>query len=132
MKSTAGGANWLALHKGKRSLFGLKILENGEAYAVGQEGVILKSMNRGATWSEQESGTKSILTGIWALPDGQAVVSGIYTILYSGNAGKSWQMDHSKLAKMGSYQAVAGVEKTNGQLNVVLVGSGGAILSVQR
>ena len=132
LRSKDGGANWLAMHKGKRSLFGLKILENGEAYAVGQEGVILKSTNRGAIWSEQESGTKSILTGIWAQPNGQAVASGIYTILYSGNAGKSWQMDHSKLAKVGSYQAVAGVEKTRGQLNAVLVGSGGAILSVQR
>lgn len=132
LRSKDGGASWQALHKGKRSLFGLKILDNGEAYAVGQEGVILKSTDRGVTWSEQGSGTQSILTGIWALPDGQAVASGIYTILYSGNAGKSWRMDRSKLAKMGWYQAVAGVEKTKGQLNVVLVGSGGAILSVQQ
>lgn len=132
LRSRDGDANWQVLHKGKRSLFGLKILENGEAYAVGQEGVILKSTDWGASWSAQESGTKSILTGIWALPNGQAVASGIYTILYSADAGKSWQMDRSKLALMGSYQAVAGVDKIKGQINAVLVvGSGGMILSVQ-
>lgn len=132
LRSMDGGANWRALHKGKRSLFGLTILESGEAYAVGQEGVILKSGDRGASWSEQQSGTRSILTGIWALPNGQAVASGIYTILYSKNAGQTWTMDASRLAKMGSYQAVAGMENVKGQLSAVLVGSGGTILSVQR
>lgn len=132
LRSKDGGAKWTALHKGKRSLFNLNLLENGEAYAVGQEGVILKSPDRGATWSEQESGTKSILTGIWAQPGGQAVASGIYTILYSENGGKTWRQDASKLARMGSYQAVTGVEKVKGQLSAVLVGSGGTIISVPR
>ena len=132
LRSRDGGASWVALHKGKRSLFGLKILDNGEAYAVGQEGVILKSTDRGANWTAQESGTRSILTGIWAQPNGQAVASGIYTILYSADGGKSWQMDRSRLALMGSHHAVAGVEKLKGQVEAVLVGSGGTILSVQR
>lgn len=127
------GGSWQALRKGKRSLFGLKILDNGEAYAVGQEGLILKSSDRGVSWVEQASGTQAILTGIWALPDGSAVASGIYTILSSANGGKSWQMDESKLAKKSWYQAVAGSgEKVDGKQNVVLVGSGGAILAVQR
>lgn len=132
LRSRDGGNNWTALHKGKRSLFGLTILESGEAYAVGQEGVILRSNNRGTTWSEQESGTRSILTGIWARPDGRAVASGIYTILHTENAGKTWTMDRSKLALIGSYQAVAGLEMEKGQAKVVLVGSGGTILSLQR
>ena len=133
LRSKDGGVSWQALHKGKRSLFSLKILDNGEAYAVGQEGVILKSNDRGVSWNEQSSGTKSILTGIWAQPEGPVVASGIYTILSSGDGGKTWQMDRSKLAKMGWYQAVAGSgEKLQGQQKVVLVGSGGAILTVQR
>jgi len=132
LRSKDGGSNWQTLHKGKRSLFGLTILDNGEAYAVGQEGLILKSNDRGANWTEQASGTQSILTGIWALPGGQAVASGIYTILSSADGGKTWQMDESKLAKKGWYQAVAGGEKVDGKQNVVLVGSGGAILAVQR
>jgi photosystem II stability/assembly factor-like uncharacterized protein len=133
LRSKDGGASWQALHKGKRSLFGLTILDNGEAYAVGQEGAILKSSDRGASWNEQASGTQAILTGIWAQPDGSAFASGIYTILSSANGGKSWEMDGSKLAKKGWYLAVAGNgDKLQGKQNVVLVGSGGAILAVQR
>lgn len=132
LRSSDGGGKWQALHQGKRSLFGLTILDSGEAYAVGQEGAILKSSDRGAIWSEQDSGTKSILTGIWALPDGQVFASGIYTILSSSNGGKRWQAEVSKLAKMGWYQAVAGVKTAKGQLQVILVGTGGTILSVRR
>lgn len=132
LRSSDGGNKWQALHKGKRSVFGLTLLANGEAYAVGQEGMILKSTDKGASWSELASGTRAILTGIWANAEGQAVASGIYTVLYSGDGGKSWQEDRSKLAKANWNQAVAGVETTKGQLQVMLVGTGGTILSVQR
>lgn len=131
LRSKDGGAHWITLHQGTRSLFGIKVLENGEAYAVGQEGVILKSIDRGKGWTRLESGTQSILTGIWAQANGQVVASGIYTILYSGNGGKSWQPDSSKLVRSGLHQALAGVEATSGTLNVVAVGSGGAILSIR-
>lgn len=131
LRSKDGGARWTTLHQGTRSLFGIKVLENGEAYAVGQEGVILKSIDRGKGWTGLESGTQSILTGISAQVNGQVVASGINTILYSGNGGKSWQPDGSKLVRTGWYQAVAGVETTPGQWNVVAVGSGGAILSIR-
>lgn len=132
LRSADGGVTWTALHKGKRSLFGLQILDNGEVYAVGQEGVILKSADRGGAWTELDSGTKTILTGIWAAPDGRAVASGIYTILSSSDGGRSWQADRSKLARAGWHQSVAGNESVEGKLNVVVVGSGGAILSVRR
>ncbi len=132
LRSKDGGTHWAVLHQGTRSLFGLKMLDNGEAYAVGQEGLILKSIDHGNSWNRLESGTQSILTGIWAQPDGKAVATGIYTILYSDNGGKSWQMDRSKQALSGWYQAVAGVETTPGQSSVLAVGSGGAILSIQR
>lgn len=132
LRSRNGGANWTLLHKGKRSLFGLTVMDNGDIYAVGQEGAILKATDNGGKWTELTSGTQSILTGIWARPDGQVVASGIYTILYSADGGKSWRMDRSRPALAGWHQAVAGGEGSDGRLNVVLVGSGGAILSVQR
>ncbi|MBI5920206.1 MAG: photosystem II stability/assembly factor-like protein [Betaproteobacteria bacterium] len=133
LRSKDGGSSWQALRKGKRSLFGMSILANGEVYAVGQEGMILKSSDNGAIWHEQESGTQSILTGIWALPDGRVFASGIYTILASADGGKTWQMDGSRPARQGWHQAVTGSgEKLQGQQNILVVGSGGAILMVQR
>lgn len=132
MRSRDGGAHWSLLRKGKRSLFGLMVMDNGDIYAVGQEGLILKATDNGGRWMELDSGTKSILTGIWARPDGQVVVSGIYTILYSGDGGNSWRMSQSGLVRAGWHQAVVGSEEGEGWLNIVVVGSGGAILSVQR
>src|SRR5882672_7746624 len=132
LRSKDGGAHWAALHQGTRSLFGLKVLDNGEIYAVGQEGVILKSVDHAIGWTELRSGTQSILTGIWAQPDGQIIASGIYTVLYSDNGGKSWRTDRSKQIRSGWYQALAGVETTSGQSKVVAVGSGGVILSIGR
>lgn len=132
LRSRDGGASWSQLHRGKRSLFGLTVLENGDAYAVGQEGLILKAGGNGGPWKELGSGTKSILTGIAARADGRVVVSGIYTILYSADGGGSWQMDQSRPARAGWHQAAAISEGNDGKPSIVLVGSGGAILSVQR
>lgn len=131
LRSRDGGASWSQLHRGKRSLFGLTVLDNGDLFAVGQEGLILKaSANRGA-WKEIDSGTKSILTGISARADGRVVVSGLYTILYSYDGGGTWQMDQSAPARAGWHQAAAIGEASDGKPNIILVGSGGAVLSVQ-
>lgn len=132
IRSRDDGAHWNLLHKGKRSLFALSVLPDGEIYAAGQEGLVLKATDGGTRWAELPSGTQSILTGLWAKGDGKVVVSGIYTVLYSTNGGRTWQADQSKSVRMGWHQAVVGKEDKDGQFNVVLAGSGGAILSVRR
>lgn len=132
LRSRDGGSSWAPLHKGKRSLFGLSMLDNGNMYVAGQEGLILKSNDKGGTWTELESGTKSILASIWAGPSGQVLASGIYTVLYSPDAGKTWQMDQSKQVRTGWHQSVAAAQTSDGKLNVVLAGSGGAIHLFQR
>lgn len=132
LRSRDDGAHWSLLHHGKRSLFALVVLPDGALYAAGQEGLILKSADGGVRWTELPSGTQSILTGLWATADGKVVASGIYTILYSANGGRSWEADPSRAARMGWHQAVAGNADQEGRFNVVLAGSGGAILSVRR
>jgi photosystem II stability/assembly factor-like uncharacterized protein len=132
LRSRDHGASWSLLHKGRRSLFALKALAGGELYAVGQEGLVLKSPDNGGHWQELDSGSKSILTGIWATADGQVVASGIYTILQSGDGGRSWRLDPSRQARAGWHQALAGSEQGEGRQKVILVGSGGAILALER
>lgn len=132
LRSRDGGASWNQLHRGKRSLFGLTVLDNGDVYAVGQEGLILKAGANGGAWKELASGTKAILTGIAGGVDGRVVASGIYTILHSLDGGASWRMDQSRPARAGWHQAAAIGEDSDGKPNIVLVGSGGAILSVER
>lgn len=132
LRSRDGGANWSLLHKGTRSLFALRLGERGEIFAVGQEGLILRSEDGGGKWQAVPSGTKSILTGLWVAPDGRLVASGIYSILHSSDNGNSWRRDDSKLARLGWHQALAVGDEGKAQANVVLVGSGGTILSVKR
>lgn len=132
IRSHDGGASWQALHKGRRSLFGLALTDDGHLYAVGQEGVILRSRDDGARWTELPSGTKAILTSVWAQPGGGVVAAGIYTILFSDNGGDSWRAASSAPARAGWHLAVTGTRDADGAAHVVVVGSGGTILSIQR
>lgn len=132
IRSRDGGANWQTLHKGRRSLFGLAMTDDGRLYAVGQEGVILRSTDDGASWTELPSGTAAILTSVWARPGGRVVAAGIYTILYSNNGGNSWRADTSAPARIGWHLAVTGFQRENDARRVLVVGSGGTILSIQR
>ena len=130
LRSEDGGQSWKVVHQGKRSLFGLTAAANGDLYAVGQEGLILKEVQ--GRWTELPSGTRSILTSVWARADGKVVAAGVYTVLYSADGGASWRADTSALATRGWHQAIAATPSTNGVAEVVLVGSAGAVLRVER
>lgn len=132
LRSSDGGGQWAVLHSGKRSLFALEIVGNGEIYAVGQEGLILKSGDGGRSWAELEAGTNAILTGVCAWLDGRVVAVGINTILHSRDGGATWETDPSRPARTGWHEAVIGSKDGEGPHHVLVVGSGGAILSVQR
>ncbi|MEQ1333343.1 WD40/YVTN/BNR-like repeat-containing protein, partial [Salmonella enterica] len=73
LTSTDGGTSWAVRHKGTDSLFGLAIAPDGDIFVAGQEGVISRSHDGGATWTDLNSGTKTVLTSIIALPDGRLV-----------------------------------------------------------
>ena len=122
--------SYYALHKGRRSLFGLTHDDDGHLYAVGQEGVILRSTDDGASWTELSSGTRAILTSVWARPGGGVVAAGVYTILYSDNGGDSWRADTSPQARALWHLAVDGTREAGGP--VFVVGAGGTILSIKR
>lgn len=123
---------WDVLHQGKRSLFGLSSLSNGQLYAVGQEGVILKSADQGLTWNELNSGTKAILTGVWADASGYVAAAGIYTLLYSKDGGVSWQAESSPLIRKEWNLAVIGANRDATKRDVLVVGTSGKVVSVQR
>lgn len=132
LRSRDGGSSWNTLHKGSRSLFALNPTASGNIYVVGQEGLIMKSDSNGVKWQELPSDTKSILTGVWADPNGKVLVSGIYSLLYSDDHGKSWRKDNSTVVGLGWHQALTGAARSTGrQANVLVVGSGAEILSVE-
>lgn len=130
LRSTGNGG-WKALHTGTRSLFSLELLESGDGYAVGQEGVILKTGNGGNSWEVLATPTKAVLTDLRAGAAGKLVVAGIYTLLYSDDGGKTWRRDASKEVSRSWYQALGRGVDDKGRAQVFAVGAGGEIRAIQ-
>ncbi|MDR2837199.1 MAG: photosystem II stability/assembly factor-like protein, partial [Azonexus sp.] len=130
-RSTDGGNHWTVLHQGARSLFGLAAGPNGRLFAVGQEGVILKSGDNGKSWSTPPSGTSAILTGVWAGADGQAVVAvGVRAILISRDGGSSFAPApaFASTAAGNVYSTAQGAGQPGAQQAVSIGGARGEIL----
>jgi photosystem II stability/assembly factor-like uncharacterized protein len=62
-----------------------------EVYAVGDQGTILRTADRGAHWNKLQSGTNAVLFGVWT--DGSVVFAVGYAglVLRSVDHGQSWQ-----------------------------------------
>lgn len=129
LRSTSTGS-WTVLHTGKKSLFSLRLLRNGEGYAVGQEGAILKTDDAGSTWHSLKSPTNAILNDVFADANGRAVVVGVYTILVSDDDGQSWRQDPSMEVGRSWYQSLGNTVNSTGKLHVVTVGAGAEIRAV--
>lgn len=130
IQSKDGGKTWDVRHKGEKSIFSMYFLASGEGYAVGQEGVMLKTVDDGVTWMQLSSPTRSILTGVWANTAGIVQVTGINTLLSSVDAGNSFQRSTKESLK-GWFQAVTASNTLDVEGKVVVVGSGASIQSVE-
>lgn len=92
VRTTDGGASWALVHDVATSneLHDLWFASASIGYAVGDAGRVLKSVDGGATWSAQSSGTGQSLNGIhFANPTtGMAVGDGV--VLTTTNGGSTW------------------------------------------
>ncbi len=88
--SDDGGETFSLAHKGEKSIFAMAMLGDGTGYAVGQEGLVLKSSDNGATWAELNAGSTANLFGVWASPQGEIVATGMRALLRSSDAGASF------------------------------------------
>ncbi|MEF7615098.1 YCF48-related protein [Aquincola sp. MAHUQ-54] len=130
LRSTDGGAQWKLLHRGERSLFGLRLLEGGRGYAVGQSGALLSTLDGGATWRSLPTGMQSILTGIDADANGRVVLSGVNVVALSSDGGASWRQLPSRAAIRGWQQSVARAVDAQGRPRFLTAGAGGTILQI--
>ncbi len=72
-------------------LNGLTFPTENTGYAVGEDGIILKTTNAGITWTEQNSGTSEWLTNISSSDTDCVVAVGDNgTILQTTNGGENW------------------------------------------
>lgn len=131
LRGNATGKPWQVLHKGERSLFSLRVQEDGHAYAVGQSGAFLFSPDGVGGWVSHATGTDSILTGVQAMPNGAVIVSGINTLMVSKDAGFTWRRIVSPLVANSAIQALGSEAGNNKSPRLLAVGSYGSILQIQ-
>lgn len=117
MMSTDRGQSFKQVHGGDQGVFDLHFANDGDGtssgYAVGQEGLVLKTIDGGATWSSVAVDTSSNLLGVWS-GNGEVVVTAIRDLLRSRDDGKSFA-SFSADSQIGRtwYQGVAaGVSET--------------------
>jgi hypothetical protein len=91
-RSVDGGRDWVlvdTLRTGAH-LYGIA-MHNAIGYVVGAQGTILHTLDTGATWFAEESGTSTDLSGISALGDSLALAAGNNgVILKTINGGTDW------------------------------------------
>ena len=101
--------------------------DNNSGYAVGDSGIILKTMNAGTTWNTLSSGTTDNLTSIFFTDSntGYAVGGDLYgagIILKTINGGTNWS-----IVSIGANTLFYSVSFTDANTGYV-VGGGGKIL----
>lgn len=146
MMSTDRGQTFKQVHGGDQGVFDLHFADDGDGtssgYAVGQEGLVLKTIDGGATWSSVAVDTNSNLLGVWS-GNGEVVVTAIRDLLRSRDDGKSFSSFSADL-QIGRtwYQGVgAGVSETATESaqgrksfireqQIFIVGNGGNVAKV--
>ena len=125
LHSADGGESWNMTHRGEASLFALA-LDGNVGYAVGQNGAVLRTEDGAQTWIELSSGTRENLLDVLADDDGVVHVTGIRTLLQSGDGGNTWVARQPGDVGSRWYQSL-GLSKAG----VFMVGHSGRIVQIK-
>lgn len=105
--SDDGGETFQLAHSGEKSVFAMQLLPDGTGYAVGQEGLVMKTADNGVTWSELQSGSNANLFGVWASNQGELVIAGMRALLRSSDGGASFTSSEDLAVLRNWYVPVA-------------------------
>ncbi len=134
--SEDGGDTFTVRHTGDESIFDIELdaKGGGTGWAVGQNGMILRSQDAGQTWQRIDAGSAANLLGVWS-GQGEVVIVGIRELLRSSDDGKTWRhTDDIKIIRtwyQGIDAGVAEIEASNRSLHsrTVYVAGDSATLS---
>ena len=116
---------WNKINHGKtdQSLWGVDFVNSTVAFAVGAQGIILKTTNSGSSWEIQNSNTSNTLWAVhFTSSDVGTIVGSTGTILRTINGGIEWIPQYS-----GTIANLYGVRFFNKDQGFA-IGSGGTIL----
>lgn len=88
--STDSGDTWTLTTKGEKSIFGMHLLPDGSGFAVGQEGLVMKTADAGNTWETIDAKSNANLFGVWSSKHGEVVITGQRALLRSSDGGATW------------------------------------------
>ena len=127
MRSSDGGDTWEITHKGDSSIFAIELNDDGNGYAVGQEGKVLRTADGGNTWELGSVGNNANLLDVLTDREGTVHITGIRMLLRSADRGKSWtEIDAGDITSRW-YQSLG----ISGAGNVFLVGHSGRIVQIK-
>ena len=131
-RSDDEGENWRILTAPKAGSPTLNAVLIGEAgkysFAVGQEGLILKSRDAGETWIRCRVRTGHNFHDIAVSENGEVIVTGMRVMYRSTNGGKSWREIRSEDARSDWYQSVSVAPSTG---RIYAVGHSGRIIQFE-
>ena len=127
LRSNDRGETWKVAHKGDASIFDFTFNEKGAGLAIGQNGLVLRTDNDGASWRRMAPLGETNLLGVW-LSGEQALTVGIRGAYASRDGGLSWRALTSGDVDTAWYQAVA---SPPGRDTRIIVGHRGRILEIR-
>jgi len=139
LRSDDSGDTWRAVNKGEESVFAMSLARDGSnsGYAVGQEGLIMKTMDGGLTWARLKADTNANLLGVWS-GNSEVVIVGIRQMLRSSDDGATFTSSTDVGIVRTWFQGIAaGVAETKAgekgflrQQNVFVAGYRGTLARV--
>ncbi|PNX54015.1 MAG: hypothetical protein BV458_01490 [Thermoplasmata archaeon M9B2D] len=91
VRTTTGGSLWETIFFTDTRLLGIDFTEEGIGYVVGEQGVILQTLDEGQSWQHLDSGVNSMLQAIDFFSETKGTIVGENgVILRTENAGLSW------------------------------------------
>jgi photosystem II stability/assembly factor-like uncharacterized protein len=127
IRTTNGGTNWLSATAGTYSnnLYSVSKLSNTTAIAVGDYGIIMKSMNTGANWTNVTSPTTTSLKSVSFSDSLNGTAVGIGgTILKTSNSGNNWSQINTADVTTNDLNCICFLNSNTG----IAVGNSGTIL----
>ena len=111
LRSIDGGQSWTSVYLSTRSLFlkRVQFISATEGMVVGDDGLILKTTDGGATWIKSEVATEENLSDLSFLETNRAYAVGQNTFLRTTDGGATWeQKDIENLRPISNVAAVEG------------------------
>ncbi len=95
-----GGWSWKRVYQDspERGLRDVCFASNGTGIAVGYEGTIIRTTNRGQTWNSIHSGVTDWLLGCHAVDDTRAWAVGLGVMLRTDDGGLTWRNTHQSIS----------------------------------